>query len=122
MIQKWATNFLLLPDGIHQRICLVRALVNRPKILILDEANTSLDENGDQLLDLNLSRSLHGTVTVIFVTHVRYIQKRNDASYELTDGFLTLRINYLFLRARRLDEVTQTQNKNKKQLRLLTKK
>jgi ATP-binding cassette subfamily C protein LapB len=79
--------FLLLPDGIHQRICLVRALVNRPKILILDEANTSLDENGDQLLK-QVVRSLHGAVTVIFVTHRPSIQEIADASYELTDGFL----------------------------------
>src|SRR3990167_8621342 len=60
--------FLLLPDGIHQRMCLIRALVNRPRILILDEANTSLDENGDRLLR-QVIQNLHGQVTVVFVTH-----------------------------------------------------
>lgn len=79
--------FLLLPDGIHQRICLVRALVNRPKILILDEANTSLDENGDRLLR-QVIQSLHGQVTVIFVTHRPSIQQLADASYELVEGIL----------------------------------
>jgi len=79
--------FLLLPDGIHQRICLVRALVNRPKILILDEANTSLDEEGDQLLKQVL-QTLHGEVTVVFVTHRPSIQELADASYELSDGLL----------------------------------
>ncbi|MDF3034677.1 MAG: ABC-type protease/lipase transport system, ATPase and permease component [Alphaproteobacteria bacterium] len=79
--------FLLLPDGIHQRICLVRALVNRPKILILDEANTSLDENGDRLLR-QVVQSLHGKVTIIFVTHRPSIQELADASYELLDGAL----------------------------------
>ena len=82
--------FLLLPDGIHQRICLVRALVNRPKILILDEANTSLDENGDRLLR-QVVQSLHGQVTVIFVTHRPSIQELADASYELVDGVLGLK-------------------------------
>lgn len=79
--------FLLLPDGIHQRICLVRALVNRPKILILDEANTSLDEDGDRLLK-KVVQSLHGEVTIIFVTHRPSIQELADASYELIDGVL----------------------------------
>lgn len=79
--------FLLLPDGIHQRICLVRALVNRPKILILDEANTSLDEDGDRLLR-HVVQSLHGKVTVIFVTHRPSIQELADVSYELVDGIL----------------------------------
>lgn len=79
--------FLLLPDGIHQRICLVRALVNRPKILILDEANTSLDEDGDRLLK-KVVQSLHGEMTIIFVTHRPSIQELADASYELIDGIL----------------------------------
>jgi len=79
--------FLLLPDGIHQRICLVRALINQPKILILDEANTSLDEEGDRLLK-KVVQSLHGEVTIIFVTHRPSIQELADASYELIDGVL----------------------------------
>lgn len=79
--------FLLLPDGIHQRICLVRALINCPKILILDEANTSLDEDGDRLLR-QIVRSLHGQVTIIFVTHRPSIQELADESYELVNGSL----------------------------------
>lgn len=79
--------FLLLPDGIHQRICLVRALVNQPKILILDEANTSLDEEGDRLLK-QVVQSLRGEVTIVFVTHRPSIQELADASYELIDGVL----------------------------------
>ena len=82
--------FLLLPDGIHQRICLVRALVNRPKILILDEANTSLDEEGDRLLR-GIVQGLHGQVTVIFVTHRPSIQELADESYELVDGQLIVK-------------------------------
>jgi len=61
--------------------------VNRPKILILDEANTSLDEDGDQLLR-QVVQSLHGKVTVVFVTHRPSIQELADVSYELIDGLL----------------------------------
>ena len=82
--------FLSLPDGIQQRICLVRALVNCPKILILDEANTSLDKEGDQLLRQVLQNLRH-QVTIIFVTHRPAIQELADASYELKDGMLTFK-------------------------------
>lgn len=79
--------FLLLPDGIQQRICLVRALVNHPKVLILDEANTSLDEEGDRLLR-QVILSLRGKMTIVFVTHRPSIQELADDSYELIDGAL----------------------------------
>lgn len=82
--------FLSLPDGIQQRICLVRALVNCPKILILDEANTSLDKEGDQLLRQVLQNLRH-QVTIIFITHRPAIQELADASYELKDGMLTFK-------------------------------
>lgn len=82
--------FLLLPDGIHQRICLVRALINRPKILILDEANTSLDETGDRLLR-QVMENLKGEATIIFVTHRPSIQELADESYELIDGCLIIK-------------------------------
>jgi len=85
------TLFMLLPDGIHQRICLVRALVNRPKILILDEANTSLDDHGDQLLR-EVLKSLYGEMTILFVTHRPSMQQMADESYELENGILVKQI------------------------------
>jgi ATP-binding cassette subfamily C protein LapB len=100
--------FLLLPDGIHQRICLVRALINCPKILILDEANTSLDEDGDRLLR-QIVRSLHGQVTIIFVTHRPSIQELADASYELVDGALLPKTKLSLPGETRIQEVQPTQ-------------
>ncbi len=79
--------FLLLPDGIQQRICLVRTLVNHAKIIILDEANTSLDEEGDYLLHQFLLKN-KGQSTVVFITHRPSIEKISDSSYELKEGQL----------------------------------
>lgn len=82
--------FYLLPDGIQQRICLVRTLVNHPKIIILDEANTSLDEQGDYQLNQFLQQQKEKS-TIIFITHRPSIENIADASYELIDGELVER-------------------------------
>lgn len=79
--------FLHLPEGIQQRICLIRALVNHPKILILDEANTSLDFQGDELLKRYL-RQIKGQTTIIYITHRPSIESIADISFDLIDGKL----------------------------------
>ena len=57
-----------LSGGQKQRICIARALVNDPKILILDEATASLDKiNENQIIEL--IESLRDKVTIIFITH-----------------------------------------------------
>lgn len=103
-LDPWVTNmpkgyqtmiadqlFLHLPEGIQQRICLIRALVNHPKILILDEANTSLDFQGDELLKQHL-KQLKGQTTIIYITHRPSIEAIADVSYDLIDGKLERKI------------------------------
>jgi ATP-binding cassette, subfamily C, bacterial LapB len=79
--------FLHLPEGIQQRICIIRALLNHPKILILDEANTSLDFQGDELLNRYLSE-IKGQTTVIYITHRPSVEAIADQSYQLIQGKL----------------------------------
>ena len=59
-----------LSGGQQQRIALARALINRPKILLLDEPLSALDANLRHQMQTelkNLQRSLG--ITFIFVTH-----------------------------------------------------
>ena len=57
-----------LSGGQKQRICIARALVNDPKILILDEATSSLDKiNENQIIEL--IEGLRDKVSIIFITH-----------------------------------------------------
>ncbi len=56
-----------LPRGFRQRIAIARALVDKPRILLFDEANTSMDGAGDATLKFLLER-LKGRVTLVLVT------------------------------------------------------
>jgi NitT/TauT family transport system ATP-binding protein len=62
-----------LSGGMRMRASIARALVTRPKILLLDEPFAALDEIGRFALDLELLRlAASQGLTVIFVTHSVY--------------------------------------------------
>ena len=76
-----------LSGGQKQRICIARALVNDPKILILDEATSSLDKkNEDQIIEL--IESLRDKVSIIFITHKPDILKIADQILYVKKGGL----------------------------------
>ena len=54
--------------GQQQRICLARALVAQPDVLVLDEPTSALDPRSEALLQDSL-RSLTGDVTLFIVAH-----------------------------------------------------
>ena len=55
--------------GMHQRLGLAQALVNRPKVLLLDEPVSSLDPAGRKEV-LDLIEALQGQCTVLMSTHI----------------------------------------------------
>ncbi len=57
-----------LSNGQRQLICIARALVRNPRILILDEATSDLDPVAEDFFLRNLRRAARGR-TVILVTH-----------------------------------------------------
>jgi ABC-type multidrug transport system ATPase subunit len=57
----------VLSRGYHQRLALARTLLHRPRVLLLDEPETGLDEEGLALLDEQLLRA--PGVTVLAATH-----------------------------------------------------
>lgn len=75
-----------LSGGEQQRVCIARALINNPKILLADEPTGNLDQkNGEIVLSLieELHREGH---TIIMVTHNPEIAKLGQRTVTLIDG------------------------------------
>lgn len=79
-----------LPRGIRQRIAVVRALCTRPRIILFDEANAAIDNEGDAQLR-GLLESLKADHTMVLVTHRPSLLQLADQVYDLADGRLTPR-------------------------------
>ncbi|MBA7714083.1 Lipoprotein-releasing system ATP-binding protein LolD [subsurface metagenome] len=78
-----------LSGGQRQRVAVVRALINRPKLLLADEPTGSLDKDASEniaelLVELNRSEQ----VTLIVVTHSIELAQRIGQVMELSNGVL----------------------------------
>jgi len=76
-----------LPAGMMQRIVIARALARKPKILLFDEGNSSLDARSDRLLREGLI-ALKGTMTVLLVTQRPSLLRIADRIFALEKGQL----------------------------------
>jgi ABC-type lipoprotein export system ATPase subunit len=78
-----------LSGGECQRVAVVRALINRPKLLLADEPTGALDQrNAEELAKLLLELNREEGVAVVLVTHWRELANRMGTVYELHEGRL----------------------------------
>jgi ABC-type lipoprotein export system ATPase subunit len=78
-----------LSGGERQRAAVVRALINRPKLLLADEPTGALDRAAaHELAQLLLELNREEQVTLIVVTHAQDLARQMRRVLELRDGRL----------------------------------
>lgn len=82
MIAQGGTN---VSGGQKQRLTIARALLKKPKILILDDSTSAVDTRTDQEIRAGLKEAIPGTTTLIISQRVTSIQDA-DLIIVLDDG------------------------------------
>ena len=77
----------MLSGGEQQRVCIARAVVNEPALVLADEPTGNLDlDNANQVMDIFRALNLKGT-TVVIATHNReMIEKTGKRTIILDSG------------------------------------
>ena len=75
-----------LSGGEKQRVCIARALINRPKLILADEPTGSLDAENERAV-IDLFAQIHGEgQTIVMVTHDLVVGRRASRQIQLEHG------------------------------------
>lgn len=76
-----------LSGGEQQRVCIARALINSPELLLADEPTGNLDRENTKMI-LQLLKKLHSEehFTIVLVTHDPFVSKWGQRTLLMEDG------------------------------------
>ena len=78
-----------LSNGQKQRVCVARAMVSRPKLLIADEPTSYLDrENADLVINLILDACKNFDLSTVIASHDISFKSNFDYSYTIENNSL----------------------------------
>src|SRR3954471_11981306 len=96
-----------LSGGEQQRVCIARALINDPRIILADEPTGNLDAQNEEIV-LRLLRDLHSQGrTIIMVTHDPLVARLADRCVELHHGQLSPVTTFEMSNEEQFDEVLE---------------
>jgi ABC-type multidrug transport system fused ATPase/permease subunit len=84
---------MTLSGGQRQRLGIARAIVTRPKLLILDEATSSLDAETELSITKSIS-NLKGSMTIVVIAHRLSTIKDADRIYYVEGGEILAQGNF----------------------------
>jgi len=84
-----------LSIGEQQRVCIARALINEPKLLLADEPTGNLDHENEQIVLQIFKKLREDGLTIIVVTHNPEIGKLGDRIVEIVHGELSTNFKLL---------------------------
>ena len=77
-----------LSGGEQQRVCIARALINNPELLLTDEPTGNLDEANEQIVLQTLQKLKNEGKTIVLITHNPDLAKFADQTLILQHGVL----------------------------------
>jgi putative ABC transport system ATP-binding protein len=96
-----------LSGGEQQRVCIARALINDPKIVLADEPTGNLDAQNEEIV-LRLLRELHQQGrTIVMVTHDPVVARLADRRIELHHGRIAVQEVFSMADDEQFDEVLE---------------
>src|ERR1700674_2842762 len=96
-----------MSGGEQQRVCIARALINDPKIILADEPTGNLDAVNEELV-LRLLREFHQQGrTIVMVTHDPVVARLADRRIEFHHGKIASQEIFSFADEEQLDEVLE---------------
>src|ERR1700716_3182601 len=96
-----------LSGGEQQRVCIARALINDPKIILADEPTGNLDAQNEEIV-LRLLREFHQQGrTLVMVTHDPVVARLADRRIELHHGKIAHQEVFSMADEEQLDEVLE---------------